>query len=304
MTSRTNAGAVLSLAISVVLWASAFVGIRAALPGYSPAHLALFRFLIASLVLALYAAVSRQIRLPDRHDLPAIIVAGFCGITLYHLVLNYGELHVEAGPASVLVNTSPIFTGLWATCFLHERLRFIGWMGIGVSFCGAVLIALGEGGGFHFNPSALIVLLAAVATSLYFVLQKPLLTRYTGFEFTCYSIWAGTLFLLFAAPGLPAQIRSAPLSATMSIIYLGIFPAALAYVTWAYFIAHLPASRAASFLFLSSPLSFIIAAVWLHERPHALSLLGTLLALSGIVLVNCRQGGSQQSKLALHRDAL
>lgn len=38
-----------ALGITIFCWASAFVGIRAALAGYSPTHLALLRYLIASL---------------------------------------------------------------------------------------------------------------------------------------------------------------------------------------------------------------------------------------------------------------
>lgn len=295
MQPRLDARAITAITISLVLWASAFAGIRAALPAYSPAHLALLRFLVASLALALYALVSRNLPLPAWRDVPGIALSGLCGITIYHLLLNFGEQHVAAGPASLLVNTSPILTALLATFFLRERLRWLGWLGIGVSTAGTLLIALGEGGGLHFNGSAFIVLLAALGSSLYFVLQKPYLTRYSGFAFTCYSIWAGTLCLLFAAPGLVTAVRTAPLGATLSVIYLGIFPAALAYVTWAYFIARVPASRAASFLYLSLPLSFLIAWVWLHEVPHPLSLLGGALALVGVVLVNQRGPREQQA---------
>jgi hypothetical protein len=40
-----------ALGCTIALWAAAFVGIRAGLAGYSPAQLALLRFLIASLAL-------------------------------------------------------------------------------------------------------------------------------------------------------------------------------------------------------------------------------------------------------------
>ena len=86
----------LALAIALIVWASAFPGIRAGLDGYAPAHLALLRFLVACTVLTGYA-VLRRIRLPEARDLPAICLAGFLGIAFYHVLLNTGELTVSAG---------------------------------------------------------------------------------------------------------------------------------------------------------------------------------------------------------------
>ena len=50
-TSRTF----IALAFALVIWGSAFAGIRAGLRAYSFANLAVLRFLVASLVLAIYA---------------------------------------------------------------------------------------------------------------------------------------------------------------------------------------------------------------------------------------------------------
>jgi drug/metabolite transporter (DMT)-like permease len=178
---------VAALAVTTILWASAFAGIRAGLEAYGPGQVALIRFLVASALLAGYAAITRM-RLPEPRDLPAVILAGFLAFTLYHVALNYGEVTVTAGAASILINTAPIFTALLAVAFLGERLRVIGWVGMAVSFCGAALISLGEGEGFSLDPRAFIILLAAFSTSVYFVLQKPYLEKYGALAFTTYAI--------------------------------------------------------------------------------------------------------------------
>src|SRR5690606_42088124 len=136
-----------------------------------------------------------------------------------------------------------------------------------VSFAGVTLIALGEGSGLNFDPGAALILLSAVATSLYFVFQKPYLKRYSALQFTTYSIWAGTLFMLVFLPGLPRAVATAPLNATLAIVYLGIFPAALAHVTWAYALSPPPASVAMSSLSVNPVLALAAPWLWLRQLP-------------------------------------
>ena len=276
-----------AIAITLLLWASAFAGIKAGLDGYGPGELALFRFGTASVVLALYATLTRM-PLPRRADLPRLALAGFLGISVYHVALNFGERTVSAGAASLLIAAGPIFTALLAVFFLGERLTAWGWTGIGISFAGVALITLGEGGGLTFEPDALLILLSAVVTSIYFIISKPLLTHYRPLEFTTYVIWAGTVPMLVFAPGLAAQISAAPVAATLSAVYLGVFPAAVAYVLWSYALARMPASVLSTFLYLSPVLAIAIARVWIAEVPSVVSLAGGAIAVAGVALVNAK----------------
>ena len=275
------------LGLTIFFWASAFAGIRAGLEFYGPGHVALLRLGIASLVLGIYAVAVRM-PLPDLKDLPAIALAGFLAFTVYHTSLSFGEVTVSAGPASLLVNTAPIFTALLATAFLGERLKVLGWAGMIISFCGAALIALGEGQGFAPAPGAFIILLAAVSVSIYLIIQRPYLRKYGALNFTAYALWAGTLFTLVFLPGLVSELEAAPPEVTLAMVYLGVFPTAVAYVTYAYVNSVMPASRAVSFLYLVPALAFLIAWVWLGEVPGILSVVGGGIVLSGVILVNTR----------------
>ncbi|HOQ99952.1 MAG TPA: EamA family transporter [Anaerolineae bacterium] len=271
--------------VTVITWGSAFAGIRMALEFYTPAHLALLRYLIASLALGVYAAFARM-RLPRLRDLPGLALIGFVGIAFYNLALIYGETTIPAGTASLLIASTPVWMALFAALIFSERLRPLGWLGIAVSFAGATVIALGSGSGLGLDPQALIVLAAALASAAYSLGQKPFLARYSALECTAYAIWAGTLALLPFAPGLWAKVRAAPPTATLAVAYLGVVPAALGYVLWARILARVPAATAGSFLYLVPASAMLVAWVWLGEAPGPLALAGGALIIAGVILVN------------------
>jgi drug/metabolite transporter (DMT)-like permease len=292
-----------AIATTLLLWASAFAGIKAGMrltpsgipgpDGYGPGQVALLRFGTASLVLAAYALITRM-RLPSREDLPRILVAGLLGITGYHLALNFGEVRVAAGAASLLIAAGPVFTAILSFVFLRERLTLVGWLGIAVAFAGVAVISLGQSGGLHFEPAAMLVLLAALSTSGYFIVSKRMLSGYSALQVTSFTIWAGTLPMLVFVPGLVRQMPHAAPQATWAIVYLGVFPAAIAYVLWNYALSRMPASLLTTFLYLSPVLAMFIAWLWIGELPALLTIVGGAVAIVGVIVVQTKGQASAE----------
>jgi len=81
-------------------------------------------------------------------------------------------------------------------------------------------------------------------------------------------------------------LSHAPLRATLEIAFLGIFPAAIAYMTFAYATVRLPASRVMTFLYLIPPIAMAISWAYLNEIPTWISILGGCLAIGGVAVVN------------------
>jgi drug/metabolite transporter (DMT)-like permease len=277
----------LALATTIVLWASAFPAIRAALEGYSAAHLSVLRLLVAAVVLGCVAA-ARGVRLPARRDLPAIAGLGLTGMAAYQLLLNSGERTVPAGTASLIVNVSPVIVALVATTVLGERLTRAGWAGIGIAFGGVTIIALTGEGGVQLSAGALLVLGAAVVQAAYFVGCKPLLARYDALELTAWAMAFGALITLPLAPGLPAAIADAPLESSAAVALLALGASAVGFVAWAYALQHIDVSIAAATLYGVPPIAILVGWAWLGELPGISSLAGGAVALAGVALVTRR----------------
>jgi drug/metabolite transporter (DMT)-like permease/GNAT superfamily N-acetyltransferase len=287
---HTDAKAVAAAIATLVVWSSAFAGISVVVGpggGYGPGQAALLRFLVASATMGIVAVVTRM-RMPKREDLPRIALAALFGITFYHLGFTFGETKVSAGAAALIIASGPIWTALLAVFFLKEKFNIWGWMGVALAFSGVATIAFSAGGGFHLEPMALLVMLASMSTAVYFVIGKKPLRTYSSLEFTAYVIWIGVLPMLYFLPGLIKQLPVAPMSSTWTIVFLGIFPGALAYFLWSYALARMPASTTASFLYAQPVLATFVAWVWQGVVPGAITLIGGGFALAGVILVQTK----------------
>jgi len=276
----------MALVLTIFLWASAFVAIRAGLQDYSPEGLALLRYLVASVCMAIVYC-----RLPQRNkmqlkDICALLGIGMLGIGVYNLTLNYGELSISSGMASFITSQSPIITTFFAIFFLRERLNVVRVMGFLVSISGVGLIAMGETGALQWSTGLTYILLATIAGGCYSVLQKQYLKKYHAIEATTYVIWGGTLFLSFYTPLLHQDLMHASLKTTLTVIYLGVFPAAVGYIAWSYVLAEIPASRAVSFLYFMPFVAMLLGWLCLGEIPVWLSVIGGVCAIFGVWLVN------------------
>ncbi|MDQ2846759.1 MAG: DMT family transporter [Actinomycetota bacterium] len=271
----------LGLAGTVVSWATAFPAIRVGLEGYSPWALGLLRLLVAALVLAVVGLLVRPVR-PRGRQWWRVIACGLLGQTLYQGLLMTGEVSVPAGTASVLITTAPIFSVLAASLFLRERIG-ARWKGFLVAFAGAALVgaSLGVGGGL----TALVVLAAALCQGLYHVAVKPLAEQLGALSATIWSLWAGAILALPAAPALISDSRSASGSSLLAAIFLGVVPSALGYLVWSDALTRSTVARSTIALYLVPVVAMALSWWWLGERPTVLAVFGGAIAVAGVIIV-------------------
>jgi drug/metabolite transporter (DMT)-like permease len=274
--------------VTVVFWASAFVGIRAATPELSAGSIALGRLLVGAVVLGAVVAARRE-RLPGVRDLPAVALIGVLWFGIYNVALNAAERRVDAGTAAMLVNTGPIFIALIAGTVLHEGYPRKLLAGCAVGFAGALVIGLSTSAEHSVaGLGAVLCIVAALAYAIAIVVQKPVLDRASPLAVTWLGCTIGAVACLPFAPALVSDLGDAPTSAVAWTVYLGLFPTALAFTTWAYALSHTTAGRLGATTYLVPPIAVLLGLVILDETQPALALAGGALCLGGVVLARWR----------------
>ncbi|WP_159823953.1 DMT family transporter [Arthrobacter sp. 9AX] len=305
--SRTKALGVAAMVTTVVLWASAFVGIRAIGPHFSPGSLTLGRLAIAAVVLSLLVLpqLLKSRLLPRGREWWPILAYGamwFCG---YNVALNAAEHVLDAGTSALLINVNPILVAIMAGIFLKEG--FPRWLIIGslVAFAGVALIAVGSGQPSRSGESAtadvagvLLCLLAAVLAAVSVIVQKPVLRKFPAAQATWFGILVGALCCLPFTGQLVAEVQAAPPEATLGLAYLGVFPTAIAFTTWAYALSLIEAGKLAATTYLVPGTTILISWLVLGEIPTALGMAGGLVCLVGVGLTRRRTRPGRKPKAA------
>ncbi|MFF8537716.1 DMT family transporter [Streptomyces sp. SAS_267] len=274
--------------VTVGLWASAFVAIRSAGAAYSPGALALGRLLAGALVLG-GVCVVRGEGLPPRGAWRGIALSGVLWFGLYMVALNWGERQVDAGTAALVVNIGPILIALLGARLLGDAMPPRLLAGMAVSFAGAVAVGLSmSGGGGSSVLGVVLCLLAAVAYAAGVVAQKPALGRASVLQVTTFGCLVGAVMCLPFAGQLVHDAAAAPLSATLDMVYLGVFPTALAFTTWGYALARTSASRMGATTYAVPALVVLMSWLFLEEVPGPLTLAGGVLCLAGVAVSRSR----------------
>jgi drug/metabolite transporter (DMT)-like permease len=270
-------------AFTLFCWASAFVAIRHLGQTVTPGALTLGRLGVAAVVLGVLV-FRRTPTWPARRDWPLLLACGLMWFGVYNLALNEAERRIDAGTAAMLIQVGPLLIALLAAMFLGEQLTPWVLIGIAVAFSGVAVISLANGeGGSGDVWGVILTVMAAVTYAIGVVAQKPLTVRIPPFELIFLSCLIGIVAALPFAGGVADLARQPP--ATWAwIVYLGVFPTALAFSTWAYALKRMGAARLSITTFLVPVIAIALAWVLLDETPDPLAYVGGALCVIGVLM--------------------
>lgn len=284
---RTQMAAQAAALVTVMLWGSAYVAIRAAGETVSPGALALGRALVSCMILSCIAFMHRS-PLPARCDLIRIATYGILFQAVYSLTLNEAERHVDAGTAAMLIGIGPLLIMVLAGVFLREGLppRLIA--GCAIAFVGTSIIGIANlDSGFRSSAGIQLLLIAVLAYAAAVVVQKSALVRVSAFQVTWLGCTAATVALLPFAPALVRDVQTALRTSTGAstigwIVYLGVFPTTIGFVAWSFALHRTSAGRMSSMLYLIPLVTILLGWALLGETPSLVAIAGGALSLLGV----------------------
>jgi drug/metabolite transporter (DMT)-like permease len=273
----------LAVSVTVLAWASAFIGIRAVGEDLSPGALALGRLAVGALVLGLLLARRGWVR-PTAGEWRLLAVCGIGWFGVYNVALNAAEQHLDAGTTAMLVNIGPVLIAVIAGLLLGEG--FPRWLviGLAIAFCGVLLIGFATREAGADLLGVVLCLVAALTYAIGVVSQKPLLRRLPALQVTFTACAIGAVCCLPWAGALVTDLAAAPASSVLGMVYLGAVPTALAFSTWAYALGRMNAGRLAVTTYLVPPIVVLLGWALLDEVPPGLAFVGGAVCLLGVAV--------------------
>ena len=123
-----------------MLWSSAYIAIRASLPGVSPLFFLTIRFALATVLLLLVIATIRRTWSSLGRVWHHLAIAG---ILINGLYLSAGYLalqHINAATMALIMALHPMVTGLLAHPLLNETMRPLQWPGLALGLAGVIQV--------------------------------------------------------------------------------------------------------------------------------------------------------------------
>lgn len=277
-----------AIIFTLLAWTSAFIVIRGVAPEIGGGALALGRLVVGVAALGIIAAVARNWLRPTRREWILLVLHGVAWFGAYNVTLNLAEATLDAGTTAMVVNIGPLLIALGAGLFLGEGVPRWLLIGASVSFAGVVLIGVGmsvAGDGAHVDIAGVLwALVAAVTYAIGVLVQKPIVRRLPAGQVAFIGCAFGMLACLPFMGQLLAELAVASPAAIAGMAYLGIVPTALAFTTWGFALARVPAGQLGVSTYIVPPLTVLAGWLAFGEVPTILAIVGGALCLVGVAI--------------------
>jgi len=290
---KSGAFAYIKLFTAIAVWGGSFIATKIAVREISPVTVVWLRFLIGSIILGVIARIRGGLKIHTLKDGAELLWLGFLGITLHQWLQSSGLVTSDASTTAWIVSTTPIFMALLGWLLYGEKLSLPIFSGILLATSGVFfMVAKGDFGsllsGNFGAPGDLLIVLSAPNWALFSVLSRPILQKYSPLTVTFYVLFFGWILTSLQFFSMQGWREFSLLSSAGwgSIIFLGVFCSALAYILYNEGVKTFSSTQVGIFLYLEPVVATIVAAIVLSEPFGWPSLIGAFAIIAGVWLVN------------------
>ncbi len=276
--------------MAVLFWAINFPFIKIALGEFSPFAFNGIRLTFASVVLVWFLFLSKQGFGVEKRDIWKLVVLGIIGNTIYQVFFIQGINLTTASSTAIIMAMTPASVALLSSLFKHEKIHWVAWLGIALSFIGFYLVITGQPGTFVFSwqnvKGDLMIFSGNIVWAVYTVFSKSFLARLSPLKWSSLTLVAGTVFYLpFCIPAFVRQdFGQVTFKAWSILIYSGLFALAFSYVAWYTSVKRIGNSKTAIYGNMTPILTVVFASIFIAERISLWQAIGALIILFGVYL--------------------
>ncbi|MDB4891991.1 MAG: protein of unknown function transrane [Gemmatimonadetes bacterium] len=276
-----------------IIWGSTYLAIRFAVETLPPLLMAGARFLVAGLILLLWARVRKPDLKPTKIDWKTGLISGALLLLGGNGGVVWAEQRVPSGIAALLVAVVPLWMVLldwWRP--RGQRPPILVFAGLGLGLVGLSLLvgpdALSGHGEISISGAIVLVLasLAWAAGSLY---TKHAPRASSGLNAAGTQMIAGGLLLVIAAvlAGEPSHmdLEHASTRSLLGFLYLLTFGSLVGFTAYVYLLAHTTAAKAATYAYVNPVVAVALGWAFASEPVTSMTLLAAVVILAGVAII-------------------
>jgi drug/metabolite transporter (DMT)-like permease len=295
---QTHLAAHVGVLLTNVFFAGNYSLIKSISPAFvGPYGLNVLRAGISVLLFWILFLFGKQPAGIHRKDWGRFALCGLTGICLNQLLFVKGLTLTSTIHAALLILVTPIVVTFFALWILKERFTGAKALGLSLGIGGAVFLILQREEGDHASNYLLgdvLIVLNAIAYSVYFILVKPLMLKYSTLHVTRWVFTIGLFLLLPFGWSQTASIEWASFGwkQIAALLYVAVPGTFLAYFFNANSLQKLGASVTGAYIYTQPVFAVVIASVFLNESLSWQKIVAALLIFAGVFLVNLKKKGS------------
>ncbi len=257
---------------------------------------ALMRTVPPLVVLELREGISAVILLPlalkeggilriKRSEFPGFVAAGAIGFAGSVGFQFYGTDLAGAALGSLVTASSPVLIAVLGALVLKEEVPIRRWVSIAIALAGMTIVVGTPAPGKNVRSGVLLLLVAALAWSIYTIVSTKLLERHSALTVVSVACSVGALTSLpFAAVSFANSSHPLPLTVFgwMEVGYISAVGMAFAFFLWIWGFKHVEASRGGVMLLVQPLVGVLLGVLILGERISSGTVIGGTLVCIGV----------------------
>jgi drug/metabolite transporter (DMT)-like permease len=295
LTKHPKALVLSSFAAVYLIWGSTYLAIFMAIKTIPPFFMAGARFLIAGLILLIYALLKGD-QIPDIKSVWKISLAGILMLSVGNAFLAWTEQYLPSGLAAILVATVPLWFVLfdekqWKFYFSNKQIM----IGLIVGFAGVILLFAGKSSADLFNSRIKIISLIVLFVctigwtvgSLYSKYQK--INGSTLMKVAIQMLAAGVVNF-FGGLALREQqgfiLKNISWQSVGALAYLIVMGSLVAYLAYVWLLSIRPASLVGTYAYVNPVVAVFLGWLIANEHVSIQKIIGLSIIIVGLVIVN------------------